>query len=85
MPHGTRLGLFSPWENPLSKTSVETILYDYSPVWRNWQTRRTQNPLPARACGFDPLHRQMPSKAKGKRSALRCLLRNIKNRKSQGG
>ena len=31
-------------------------LYDSShqPKWRNWQTRRTQNPLPARACGFEP-------------------------------
>src|SRR5438067_12187067 len=25
-----------------------------APEWRNWQTRRTQNPVPARACGFDP-------------------------------
>ena len=25
------------------------------PGWRNWQTRRTQNPIPARECGFDPL------------------------------
>src|SRR5215203_6102481 len=24
------------------------------PKWRNWQTRRTQNPVPERACGFDP-------------------------------
>ena len=24
------------------------------PKWRNWQTRRTQNPLPARACGSSP-------------------------------
>src|ERR1051325_9645043 len=23
------------------------------PKWRNWQTRRTQNPVPERACGFD--------------------------------
>lgn len=22
-------------------------------LWRNWQTRRTQDPVPARACGFD--------------------------------
>ena len=21
--------------------------------WRNWQTRRTQNPVPSGACGFD--------------------------------
>jgi hypothetical protein len=27
------------------------------PTWRNWQTRRTQNPVPARECGFDPLRR----------------------------
>ena len=24
------------------------------PAWRNWQTRWTQNPVPARACRFDP-------------------------------
>ena len=29
----------------------------YMPVCWNWQTRRTQNPLPAMACGFDPRHR----------------------------
>src|SRR6185436_9544403 len=23
------------------------------PKWRNWQTRRTQNPVPLGACGFD--------------------------------
>src|SRR5690349_1833709 len=23
------------------------------PKWRNWQTRRTQNPVPSGACGFD--------------------------------
>ena len=27
------------------------------PVCWNWQTRRTQNPLSARTCGFDPRHR----------------------------
>ena len=25
-----------------------------TPGWRNWQTRWTQNPVPARECGFDP-------------------------------
>ena len=24
-----------------------------SPEWRNWQTRRIQNPFPARECGFE--------------------------------
>lgn len=28
-----------------------------APEWRNWQTRRTQNPVAARPCGFDPLLR----------------------------
>ena len=27
------------------------------PVCWNWQTRRTQNPLVAIPCGFDPRHR----------------------------
>ena len=28
-----------------------------SPVWWNWQTPGTQNPVSARTCGFDPRHR----------------------------
>src|SRR5579859_4737075 len=28
-----------------------------SPPWRNWQTRWTQNPVPAMVCGFDSLRR----------------------------
>jgi hypothetical protein len=31
------------------------------PEWRNWQTRRTQNPVAARPCGFDPLLRDHKS------------------------
>lgn len=27
------------------------------PVWWNWQTRGTQNPVLATECGFDPRHR----------------------------
>ncbi len=30
-------------------------------VWRNWQTRRTQNPVAARPCGFDSLHQHHDS------------------------
>lgn len=30
----------------------------FSPAWRNWQTRWTQNPVIARSCGFEPLRRQ---------------------------
>jgi hypothetical protein len=31
------------------------------PKWRNWQTRRIQNPFPARGCGFDSHLRQSVS------------------------
>ncbi len=31
------------------------------PSWRNWQTRGTQNPVPARACGFNSLRRHHSS------------------------
>ena len=33
------------------------------PTWRNWQTRWTQNPVPARACGFDSLRRHFAPSA----------------------
>lgn len=33
------------------------------PVCWNWQTRRTQNPLSARTCGFDPHHRHQKTGA----------------------
>jgi hypothetical protein len=26
-------------------------------MWRNWQTRQTQNLVPSKEWGFDPLHR----------------------------
>src|SRR3954463_772260 len=29
------------------------------PKWRNWQTRRTQNPVAERPCGFDPRLRHL--------------------------
>ena len=32
-------------------------------MWRNWQTRQTQNLVAARPCGFDPLHRYHPPSA----------------------
>lgn len=31
------------------------------PVWWNWQTRGTQNPVMATSCGFDPHHRHQAS------------------------
>ncbi len=30
---------------------------DNKPVWRNWQTRRIQNPVMETSCGFEPHHR----------------------------
>src|SRR5665213_3367376 len=41
---------------PLSKvkTPRQGLYYDvFRPKWRNWQTRRTQNPVPSGECGFD--------------------------------
>jgi hypothetical protein len=35
------------------------MFFTSKPVWRNWQTRQTQNLVPARECGFDPLRRQI--------------------------
>ena len=32
------------------------------PVWWNWQTRRTQNPVVAIPCGFDPHYRHQIKK-----------------------
>src|SRR5713226_4529475 len=33
------------------------MLNKNAPEWRNWQTRRTQNPVAARPCGFNSLLR----------------------------
>ena len=46
------------------------------PVCWNWQTRRTQNPLSARTCGFDPHHRHHVG-AKFALLRLFCLLQKI--------
>src|SRR6266852_1622227 len=43
------------------------------PKWRNWQTRRTQNPVPERACGFDSHLRHFSRDAPGGQSALERL------------
>jgi hypothetical protein len=43
----------------LCKAVVCAIL-DASPGWRNWQTRRTQNPVAARPCRFDSYARHYP-------------------------
>ena len=46
------------------------------PGWRNWQTRRTQNPVPAREWGFDSLPRHH-SKKNAQAPDLRFLLCRI--------
>ncbi len=33
------------------------------PVWRNWQTRQTQNLVSVRMCGFDPLRRHQTNQS----------------------
>ena len=42
----------------LTKGENCDIIYEFQPpVWWNWQTRGTQNPVVAIPCGFDPHHR----------------------------
>ena len=37
-----------------TKSGRNAAVYDgWAPKWRNWQTRRTQNPVPSGECGFD--------------------------------
>ena len=31
----------------------DTTVSDHKPEWRNWQTRRIQNPLTFGSCGFE--------------------------------
>jgi hypothetical protein len=52
------------------------------PEWRNWQTRRTQNPVAARPCGFDPLLRDHFSSHRAVRGLVRisCLPFPLKKR-----
>ena len=46
-------GATEPWsEGTLLALSVRARHRLPRPGWRNWQTRRTQNPLTARSCGF---------------------------------
>ncbi len=47
-----------------------------SPEWRNWQTRRTQNPVSFGTCGFDPhlRHRRPGETCVGVRSAIALTL-----------
>ena len=40
-----------------SKKDVILFKHFNLPVWWNWQTRGTQNPVVAIPCGFDPHHR----------------------------
>ena len=36
---------------------VVILTEEITPMWWNWQTRGTQNPVVAIPCGFDPHHR----------------------------
>ena len=38
------------------------VMFNKLPLWRNRQTRWTQNPVPARECGFDPHRRHFKMK-----------------------
>ena len=42
----------------LTAKRLPATMRQHTPVWRNWQTRRIQNPLRLKtSCGFDSLHR----------------------------
>src|SRR6266536_6143503 len=41
-----------PFHRPFQPASAATVA-GTTPKWRNWQTRRTQNPVPFGECGFD--------------------------------
>ncbi len=50
-----------PESRPPAATGLMGQALDHGkPKWRNWQTRRTQNPLSERTCGFEP-HLRHPS------------------------
>ena len=49
--------------NPITALATTEL---FMPVWRNRQTRWTQNPVPSRACRFDPGHRYYNLKHDGK-------------------
>ena len=63
--HANRKTLAALWHSYRQKIIVSgywffrrhVLLYWGKPVWWNWQTWRTQNPLVATPCGFDPRHR----------------------------
>ena len=61
---------------------VRSAQLEYQPKWRNWQTRGTQNPVPARACGFDPHLRH--SLATGRSAAARSTDRCCRRRRTSG-
>ena len=46
--------------NPIFRSNVCFQVWEFFctlPVWRNWQTRGTQNPVSLQTCRFDPDHR----------------------------
>jgi hypothetical protein len=49
----------------LSLPPARMMRSTWRPMWRNWQTRQTQNLVPSQACGFDPLHRHHQPKSEG--------------------
>ena len=59
----TQLSRPQPGKKYLIWVNSHGILIEYQPVCWNWQTRRTQNPLLATACGFDPHHRHFEKEA----------------------
>ncbi len=61
------------------------VMFNKLPLWRNRQTRWTQNPVPARECGFDPhrRHRKSSGFQAGLRSYLIIIMPLWRNRQTR--
>src|SRR5262249_22719465 len=54
--------------------AFDFVASDFSPAWRNWQTRWTQNPVTAGWCGFEPLRRHLHWALNVGRSRLEAMI-----------
>src|SRR4051794_38305975 len=67
------------WERPGPSAGALALRCGRRPKWRNWQTRRTQNPVPSGECGFDSHLRHLlkPILRGSARSQLKVARRRV--------
>ena len=70
-PTGAGLDSCTDFATPLPRRHFRITLW-YEPEWRNWQTRWTQNPVPARAWRFKSSLRYWPELSRVKRRGSRA-------------